>query len=111
MAKYFCPKCGEHAISKCATSRNVFPDNERATLLSNVFGHIKRIEDKPYSDKLSMDVQLYANQQMVGESDAAFMAKFLVGLAEFGEKTIEIALCSHRWELLNDECDLGCCKK
>ncbi len=46
MPKYTCTKCGQVGYSKNIASRNFFPDNHNAALLSNVFNVVsKRTED------------------------------------------------------------------
>ena len=35
MSNYECKKCGMSASSKCARQRNVFPEDELATLIGN----------------------------------------------------------------------------
>jgi len=106
MANYICSKCGETASSKCARSRNVFPDNVHATLLSNMTdfeidrtGKFPSVQIKMnYMDKDSTDIELYTQ-----------MIQTLQYALEKG--TLEKSVCSHRWKLESDHCDLDCCSK
>jgi anthranilate/para-aminobenzoate synthase component I len=105
MSQYQCSKCGASAYSKCARSRNVFPDNMTATMLSNITefaidrsGAFPKVKiEMGYLDDAT-DIELYSK-----------VIKSLYHHLEKGD--IAQATCSHKWELVDEECEIGCCSR
>lgn len=110
MSNYKCNKCGETASSKCARSRNVFPDNKTATLINNMLS----VEINPaegYSDNV---VEVRFNLLVVPDDKTdrtAVILQALTNLKYLDEDNVAIATCKHEWELQADTCQLGCCTR
>lgn len=107
MPMYTCSVCGETAYSKCAQSRNIFAEDQVASILRAVMcvhqpeGYAK--------DKFEAKIDFYVSE---GETMAEALAQQLKFISRYDNSLGKI-LCSHKWvmDAEAETCDLGCCKK
>lgn len=133
MAGYHCEYCNETASSKCASSRNVFPNDQLATMIGNCIcfdrdAYYKRTfvpelrislhaasepmkePDPSDHDKLELPDVIYTKEYKLKRLNAAVdMIRSLADkTANYDDNSLRKALCDHRWILDSDHCDLGC---
>jgi hypothetical protein len=119
MAAYVCRICGEKADSKCVGQRNVFQEDQLEALLSHSlkFRVIReKVELINGGSATKTNVELTyltgfdsGNDKVASERDSLLaMFKMIRGLSQ---ETIDHYSCMHSWQLVSDECDLGCCKR
>jgi len=119
MAAYVCKVCGEKADSKCVGKRSIFQDDEIEALLSNSLKfRVKRESVELITGKTAIrtDVELtyltgfdYDDDKVASERDS-LLAMFKM-IRRLSQETIDHYSCMHKWQLVSDECDLGCCKR
>lgn len=136
MAGYKCPKCGETATSKCVGKRNVFPNDQLASLLTHSLK--QEITYDPVAKKTTIKLISYNFRDDVGpdieknrasyeeakvkynwtsdyepyisrELQDALMWDLIKEIRSLPEETLKHWNCSHNWELTTMKCDLDCC--
>lgn len=105
MPMYTCSVCGETASSKCVKSRNVFAEDQIASIIRMIMC-VHRPEG--YADgKFEAKIDFYVEAD---ETMAQALARQLQMLVR-NKESLEKALCEHKWQMQADVCELGCCHK
>lgn len=116
MGNYKCTKCDETASSKCARSRNVFPDDQLATMIGNCF-HYEANRRLPTTDREREFMEgdewvvtlTYRTFECQNEDEA--IQRMIKTLTSYERDVIRRALCDHTWQLTSPTCEMGCCKR
>lgn len=117
MAGYTCVKCGETAHSKCARSRTVFPNDQRATMMANCVNIEANRKLPPVGEEaqygyLSDAWEIKIDTLWSGEpSDEEAIRTFFEYIRTMPEEMLKHVLCKHQWRLDDEVCDLGCCHR
>lgn len=110
MAEYKCKKCGLKAWSKCVHNRNVFirswqwnDDSSIGYIVNNMF-----IDRKGESIVVSLRSWLFEREGVISEEEGLiYLAESILAAKE--HNVLKYVLCgTHEWELVSEECDLGC---
>ena len=114
MGNIVCKKCKAEANSKCPYCRNIFPDNQLATMYSNLItvevGEGKEVElldgSKPTIQNISLTVSTSHNStnKETPEEHLLGLIKGLVSL-----ECPEQAICDHHWMFKpGEKSSIGC---
>lgn len=120
MATYKCSKCEALCNSKCIGQRSTFMEDETQAYFRSILsfkiipdeGRRYRNDEKPDEPIQGMDLEvrftLYPDKEEHTKLKAFEKFRNVINDPRFKP---EVVLCSHRWEIQDDECDLGCCKR
>lgn len=95
MPKYTCTKCGHTGYSKNIASRNFFPEDQMAAMLSNVFS----VKTARTEDGCGWKVEFTATvwDAEIEPDDAEMdVANWI---SDAGEETRKHWLCNHTWDV------------
>ena len=102
MARYKCSKCGVEANSKCVHCRSVFTDNRHALLTHLIKYDVKHDEDV---STVELSFRRYTHEA----TDSQMLLQVFDLIRSMTDEEVSVYCCTtHDWELLPDECNLGC---
>jgi hypothetical protein len=101
---YKCSKCGETASSKCIHQRSIFPENQYASVLTNVLKTKHEKITRPDGVETIKHVFIYTYHG--GSEEEALDA--LMGVLKIPGVIASYA-CDHDWVLQSEKCGMGCC--
>ena len=117
MANYKCNLCGAEAYSKCIGQRSVFPkgDFEKITHFDSMcsIDIVDEGKGRTYHSKPEVPIQeLHINMTVWEDEREPIKAidRLMSDLTRL-RQYLPMMLCNHKWELLDERCDLHCCKR
>lgn len=110
-----CSKCGEVAHTKCPSQRNIFPEDQLATLYSNMISVEQTTSDYPEG---SMGYEAGHKRETTEISITLFrhdsdeeIVEWLKKMASAPAETLRKAICNHDWRWVSSsDCLFGCHK-
>ena len=107
MARYKCAKCGCTGDSKCVHQRSVFPTVGKDSIMSHLIKYTVRRD--PTVRRATVNLYQPAPITM---SDTEMLTQFLNLIRDMSDQDVKTYACGvHDWKLIDDQCDLGCCKR
>jgi hypothetical protein len=108
MARYKCSKCGEEGWSKCQWQRSFFSENKEADVLTWLMKYDIKRSEKLTTVVLEFPRAILENETM---TDAELLMEAFDLVRTRSNEVLKSYVCDHRYELLSEKCDLGCCAR
>lgn len=101
-----CTGCGATALSKCISSRTIFPQGEGSLYLSLLDVRVQRREGTKGFDA---SISIFQSKEG-GATDVDLIGRLLHTIRAMPEELVEQLACVHNYVLDGDEdtCDFGC---
>ena len=108
MARYHCKNegCSETAISKCALSRTVFPNNQMGALLT----HFLKRNVIYRGDHTVINLRVTMVAEDGKEPSVPEAVRYALDMIrELDQETVDDYCCDHVWVIDEGKCMFGCC--
>lgn len=102
MALYKCSKCGLEADSKCIHQRNIFTEDQAASILT----HMLKRTVEPDRDGYNKYVFTFTT---ISKTEFSALKGLVNLLNQPG--VMEHYACDHEYVLMAEQCELGCCHR